>query len=67
LEVVLEVATKKGEDYATTITWIRTKVSFSILRSALLCLRGTRAKRRPNLENIHDIDFEIELSNANIK
>ena len=30
---------KKGEEYTTTISWIRTKVSFAVLRSALLCLR----------------------------
>ena len=32
------LALKKGDDYATTISWIRAKVSFAILRSALLCL-----------------------------
>ena len=30
------LALKKGDDYATTISWIRAKVSFAILRSALL-------------------------------
>ena len=34
--------TKKGERYSKTISWIRGKISFSIIRSALLCLRGTR-------------------------
>ena len=33
------LALKKGDDYATTISWIRAKVSFAVLRSALLCLR----------------------------
>ena len=32
------LADKKGEEYATTISWIRTKVSFAILRSALFPL-----------------------------
>ena len=27
---------KKGEDYATTVSWLRAQVSFAILRSALL-------------------------------
>ena len=35
------LALKKGDDYPTTISWIRAKVSFAILRSALLCFRGT--------------------------
>jgi len=40
------LADKKEEEYATTISWIRTKVSLAILISALLCLRGSRAIRR---------------------
>ena len=52
------LALKKGDDYATTISWIRAKVSFAILRSALLCLRGTRSKRRA--ANISDIDITSE-------
>ena len=35
------VAIKKGESCATTMSWIRAKVSFVLLRSALLCLRGS--------------------------
>ena len=57
---------KKGDDYATTISWIRAKVSFAILRSALLCLclRGTRSKRRA--ANISDIDITSESAQARI-
>ena len=58
------LALKKGDDYATTISWIRAKVSFAILRSALLCLRGTRRKRRA--ANISDIDITSESAQARI-
>ena len=51
------LASKKGESYATTMSWIRARVSFALLRSALLCLRGSRAKRRIHLE-LPDIDFD---------
>ena len=34
------IAIKKGEQYAKTISWIRTRTSFALLRSALVCLRG---------------------------
>ena len=34
------VAAKKGESYAIILSWIRARVSFALLRSALLCLRG---------------------------
>ena len=58
------LALKKGDDYSTTISCIRAKVSFAILRSALLCLRGTRSKRRA--ANISDIDITSESAQARI-
>ena len=39
------LALKKGDDYATTISWIRAKVSFAILRSALLCVSEQPGER----------------------
>ena len=35
------VATKKGESYMTTMSWIRAEVSFALLRPALLYSRGS--------------------------
>ena len=43
-----------------TLSWIRSKVSFAILRSALLSLRGSRSRRHEPL-NIQDTDFEVDL------
>ena len=40
------IANKKGESYSSVISWIRAKVSFAIARSAILCLRGSRARRQ---------------------
>ena len=60
------VATKKGESYPTNMSWIKARVSFALLRSALLYLRGSRAKRRIQLE-LPDIDFGIEKGHANIR
>ena len=42
------LSAKKQESYATTISWVRAKVSFAILWSVLLCLRGSRTPRRSN-------------------
>ena len=33
---------KLKEPYSSTITWIRTKLSFEVLKSAILCIRGSR-------------------------
>ena len=54
------IAAKKGEQYAQTISWIRAKTSFALLRSALVCLRGTRVERRAPFDfNNHNIDVAV--------
>ena len=58
------ISSKKQEEYATTITWIRTKVSFAILRTALVCLRGTRSQRRKT--NVQENELEIEKGLAGL-
>ena len=58
------LALNKGDEYATTISWISAKVSFAILRSALLCLSGTRRKRRT--ANISDTDITSESAQTRI-
>ena len=34
---------KRQEPYSTTLFWLQCKLSFSLLRSAIMCLRGTRS------------------------
>ena len=53
------LAVKKQESYASTITWIRTLVSFAILRSALVCPRDSRSRRRTT-PNIQETDLELQ-------
>ena len=60
----LLLALKKGDDNATAISWITAEVSFAILRSALLCLRGTRSNRRA--VNVSDFDITSESAQARI-
>ncbi len=59
------IAIKKGEQYAKTMQWIRSRNSFSSLRSALICFRGSRARRRPQ-RNIKDTDIDIESAEGGI-
>ena len=42
-EHAIKISEKRGEPYADTISYIRTKISFALLRSCVLCLRGCRA------------------------
>ncbi len=58
------LAIKKGEDYATTISWIRARTSFALLRSALTCLRGSRARKI--MYDTKNIDFSIENAESAI-
>ena len=41
-ELAAKIAKKDDDSYAHTITWIRTRLSFDIMRSALACIRGSR-------------------------
>ena len=45
------ISDKKEDSYSDVITYIRTKLSFALLRSSILCLRGARSmRRRPAVE-----------------
>ena len=56
----------KGEYYPKTMNWIRVKISFSLIRSALVCLRGSRSSRRKPY-NIMDIDVDVQTAESGIK
>ena len=44
------LANKKDGQYSTTLAWMRCKLSFSLIRSAVMCIRGSRSSyhRVPN-------------------
>ena len=48
---------KKGESYSTTIRWIRARTSFALLRSALVCPRGSRSRNFKSV--VGNIDLDI--------
>ena len=59
------IAEKRGVSVASISSWVRTRISFALLRSALMCVRGTR--HRYYKWNIKDADIECQLSEAKIK
>ena len=59
------IANKKGEHYSRTISWIRARISFALLRSALICLRGSRTIRRRKMD-LTNADIDIQNSEAAI-
>ena len=60
-----KIAYKTGDNYAKVQTFIRCKLSFIIIRSALLCLRGSRTLKASNLVNI-DSDFNLNCDKVKL-
>ena len=46
-QVASKLSLKNDDSYANIITFIRTNISFALLRSSVLCLRGSRSIRLP--------------------
>ena len=46
-QLASKLAEKKDESYSDAITFIHTKISFALLRSAVICIRGCRGSKRP--------------------
>ena len=57
--VAERLAVKTGERYERIISTIRCKLSFLILKSALLCVRGSRSH---NLRTINDFELVSHLA-----
>ena len=52
------IAKKRNLDYGNVANWVRTKISFVLLRSAILCIRGTRDWKSSKTPN-YTADIEI--------
>ena len=59
-----KLSRKNGEDYATVITWIRTRLSFEILKSVHLCTRESRSPFRAKDEHIDE--FKLNSVTAEV-
>ena len=58
------ISTKQNENYAKTLTIIRTEISFAIIKAATLCLRGARSKYSVPANTI---DVSLDMANAQVK
>ncbi len=59
------VSVKRDTPYSKVINWIRCRLSFSLLRSSLLCIRGTRSHTHNALRN-SDIPIQLALSESHL-
>ena len=61
-----KLANKTGQGYSETMTYIRTKLSFEILRSTIMCVRGSRTPFFKNYEHDFLLDFKVNANLADI-
>ena len=53
------ISRKEHKEYSVVMGWIRCRLSFVILRSAILCIRGSRSSRhRP----VHELNIALATS-----
>ena len=52
------------EPYHVVITWLRTQISFELLRSVHACVRGSRTPFRSKIEQ--SLDCKINVASADI-
>jgi hypothetical protein len=60
-----KIADKSGESYGHVISWIRCKLSFLILRAALICVRGSRPHNPKNASE-STTDFALACDDARL-
>ena len=60
------IAEKKNQPRSHVVAWMRCRLSFSLLRSALLCLRGTRHST-PSTTDISGLDCEATVVESGIR
>ena len=48
--LAMKLAEKENEQHSDVVTFLRTKLSFFILKAALLCIRGSRTPWRKNIK-----------------
>ena len=64
------ISEKHGQPYSTnstTISWIRCRISFSLIDSAVACLRAPRSSRHAPVREIDLIDQPLDLFHAEVQ
>ena len=57
------IASKREADYGTTRKWLRNKISFSLLRSAITCIRGSRSSHNSAQ---HELSPDLVVAEAHL-
>ena len=61
-----KLADKRDISPSVCMTYIKAKLSFSLLRSALLCLRGSKSLRKKSTESLKDTDNDVAIEECGL-
>ena len=56
------IAMSRGQSKSVVVAWMRSKISFSLRRSAVRCVRGTRSKTRNEQTEVQYTDIPCAVS-----
>ena len=59
------ITDKRGQEFAVIMNWVRIKLRFSLLRSTLVCLRGSRC-HKATYERVADIDIALAAAQCGL-
>lgn len=59
------IAAKQDLAYTVVLGWLRTRLSFALLRTTITCLRGTRA-RRPEYADASAIELAVHEAKMDV-
>ena len=59
-----KIATKTNDKYEKVLRWIRCRLSFIVVKAALLCLRGSHTVSKKAIDVVED--FTLACSDAGI-
>ena len=60
--LIEKIAEKNNMQTSIVANYVRTKLSFEIIRSQVLCIRGSRSLRKSNVE-LSEVEIVQQLSN----
>ena len=62
-----KLSEKRNMDQSITKSWVRTKLSFSLLKTTLLCIRGSRSVKKSNHEELAATNIQLAVLDSRLK
>ena len=61
-----KISNKNEERYTDVMNWVRCKISFMCLKTAIMCVRGTRVSKSNMTVDYISNDFKFDVNEANM-